>query len=95
MDENGNPFSLGVTVPTISMVPQFMQTRTSPPSTISTMTLNAHSSAPVRGPRGKAKKRGKDGDPVYSDDLPGHLGNRVRMLFPFFLFLFFFLKEWN
>jgi len=74
MDENGNPFALGVNGASISLMPQFLQTRTSPPSVNSTN--NAHSTASLRVPRGKAKKRGKDGDAVLSDDLPGHLGDR-------------------
>jgi len=81
MDENGNPFALGVNGPSISLMPQFLPTRTSPPTTVnsgsSTVSAAPTASTLPRLPRGKAKKRGKDGDAVLSDDLPGHLGDRV------------------
>lgn len=88
MDENGNPFALGVNGPSISLMSQFSPTRTSPPTTVnSSSTVSAHPTASTlpRLPRGKAKKRGKDGDAVLSDDLPGHLGDRVINIFTIIL----------
>ena len=70
MDENGNPFPLrngpsGGHMSTTAQQP----TRTSPQSSTVTNALANKSS--------RSKKKGKDGDGVFSEQMPGFLGDRV------------------
>ena len=70
MDENGNPFPLrnGPSCGQMSTTAH-QPTRTSPQSSTLTNALANKSS--------RSKKKGKDGDGVFSEQMPGFLGDRV------------------